>query len=154
MFLNLDIDYFNNCKQLGVYPKFLIFKLSNVLNKDVLSIRKRLLRSTINKRNKDIQRVLKELSQSETFLSKQLSTIDFYILNRSIITSKIDKYTTKNKSSLTRNCNLSTFTCNAIWIIPGKSDLLKARLYFSSNQIKFEILQYLWKNLSFDYQQP
>ena len=54
MFLNLDIDYFNNCKQLGVYPKFLIFKLSNVLNKDVLSIRKRLLRSTINKRNKDI----------------------------------------------------------------------------------------------------
>ena len=126
MFLNLDIDYFNNCKQLGVYPKFLIFKLLNVLNKDVLSIRKGLLRSAINKRNKDIQQVLKELSQSETFLSKQSSTIDFYILNRSIITSKIDKYTTKKLSSLTRNCNLPTFTCNTIWIIPEKSDLLKA----------------------------
>ena len=25
--LKLDIDFLNNCKQLGVYPKFLIFKL-------------------------------------------------------------------------------------------------------------------------------
>ena len=49
--LKLDIDFLNNCKQLGVYPKFLIFKLSNVSNKDALSIRKRLLRSAINKRN-------------------------------------------------------------------------------------------------------
>ena len=28
--LKLDIDFLNNCKQLGVYPKFLIFKLPNV----------------------------------------------------------------------------------------------------------------------------
>ena len=31
----LDIDFLNNCKQLGVYPKFLIFKLLNISNKDV-----------------------------------------------------------------------------------------------------------------------
>ena len=30
--LKLDIDFLNNCKQLGVYPKFLIFKLPNVSN--------------------------------------------------------------------------------------------------------------------------
>ena len=42
--LKLDIDFLNNCKQLGVYPKFLIFKLPNVSNKDALSIRKRLYR--------------------------------------------------------------------------------------------------------------
>ena len=41
-------------------------------------------RSTINKHNEELQHVSKELSQSETFLSKQLSTIDFYILNKSI----------------------------------------------------------------------
>ena len=35
--LKLDIDFLNNCKQLGVYPKFLIFKLPNVSNKDALS---------------------------------------------------------------------------------------------------------------------
>ena len=60
--LKLDSDFLNNCKQLGVYPKFLIFKLSNVSNKDALSIRKRLLCSAINKRNKEPQHVSKELS--------------------------------------------------------------------------------------------
>ena len=32
--LKLDIDFLNNCKQLGVCPKFLIFKLPNISNKD------------------------------------------------------------------------------------------------------------------------
>ena len=50
--LQLDIDIPNYCKQLSAYPKFLIFKLANVSNKDALSIRQRLLSSTINKRNK------------------------------------------------------------------------------------------------------
>ena len=30
----LDIKFLNDCKQLGMYPKFLIFKLPNVSNKD------------------------------------------------------------------------------------------------------------------------
>ena len=46
-------------KQLGVYPIFLIFKLLNVSNKDGLSVRKRLLHSAINKRNKELQHVSK-----------------------------------------------------------------------------------------------
>ena len=82
--LKLDINFLNNCKQLGVYPKFLIFKLPNVSNKDALSIRKRLLRSAINKRNKELQHISKELSLSKNFLFTQLSTIDFYILTKSI----------------------------------------------------------------------
>ena len=52
--LKLDMDFINNCKQLGVYPKFLIFKLPNASNKDALSIRKRLLPSAINKLNKEL----------------------------------------------------------------------------------------------------
>ena len=47
--LKLDIDFLNDCKQLGVNSKFLIFKLPNVSNKDPSLICKRLLRSTINK---------------------------------------------------------------------------------------------------------
>ena len=54
--LKLDIDFLNNCKQLGVYSKFLIFKLPSVSNKDPLSICKTPLCSAINKRNKDLQR--------------------------------------------------------------------------------------------------
>ena len=47
--LKLDTDFLNYCKQLGVYPKFLIFKLTNVSNKDASSIRKRLFCSAVNK---------------------------------------------------------------------------------------------------------
>ena len=43
--LKLRINFLNNWKHLGVYPKFLIFKLLNVSNKDALSIGKRLLHS-------------------------------------------------------------------------------------------------------------
>ena len=52
--VKLYINFLNNWKQLGVYLKFLIFKLPNVSSKDTLSIRKRLLGSTINKHNKEL----------------------------------------------------------------------------------------------------
>ena len=70
--LKLDIDFLNNCKQFGEYPKFLIFKLP------------KLLRSAINKRNKELKYLSKEFSLSENFLSTQPSTIDFHILTKSI----------------------------------------------------------------------
>ena len=53
--LKLDIDFLNNYKQLGMHPKFLIFKLPNVSNKEPLSIRKRLLRSAIKKHNNELR---------------------------------------------------------------------------------------------------
>ena len=82
--LKLDIDFLNSWKQLAVYPKCLIFKLPNVLNKAALSIQARLLLSATNKRNIELQLASKELSQSKTFLSKELSTINFCIFNRPI----------------------------------------------------------------------
>ena len=102
-----------------MYSKLLIFKLPNVSNKDTLSIRKRLLRSTINKPNKELQHFSKDLSLSKNVLSKQLSTIDYYILTKSITShnkkslQKSLYYTQLKKlSSLTKNCNLSIFTAN------------------------------------------
>ena len=121
-----------------------MFKLLNVSNKDALSIHKRLLRSSINRRNKELQHVSQELSQSETCLYKQLSSIDFYILNRSITShnkkSLQKSLNTQHKklSSLTRNCSLPTFTSNETItnltqyeLSQEESDLLKAGLYFS-----------------------
>ena len=116
--LKLNIDFLNSCKQLGVYLKFLIFKLPNVSNKDTWSICKRLLQSAINKRNEDLQHLLKELSLSEKFLCTQICNIDFYILPKSIRSNnKKSKekslYTQQKKlSSLTRDCNLPIFTAN------------------------------------------
>ena len=121
-----------------------IFKLRNDSNKYTLSIRKRLLRSAINKRNEELQNISKELSLSKNFLSKQLSIIDFYILTK-FITSHNKKslqkslYTQQKKlSSLTRDCNLPIFTANETItnltqyeLSQEESDLLKAGLYFS-----------------------
>ena len=121
-----------------------IFKLPNVSNKDALSIRKRLLRSAINKRNKKLQHLSKELSLSENFLSAQLSTNDFYVLTKSIRSynkkslQKLLYTQQKRLSSLTRDCNLPIFTANETIVNLTKyeltqeeSDLLKAGLYFS-----------------------
>ena len=142
--MKLDIDFLNNSKQCGVYPKFLIFKLLNVSNKDTVSIRKRNLRSAINKRNKELQHVSKDLNLSENFLSKQLSTIDFYILTKSL-TSHNKKtllkslYTQQKKlSSFTRVGSLPILTANKTItnlmqyeLSQEESDLFKASLYFS-----------------------
>ena len=109
-----------------------------------VSIPKRLLRSAINKRIKEIQHVSKDLSLSENFLSKQLSTIDFYILTKSIIShnkkSLLNSLYTQQKmfTSLTRDCSLPIFTANKTItnltqyeLSREESDLLKVGLYFS-----------------------
>ena len=114
--------FLNGCKQLGVYPKFLIFKLLNVSNKGPSSIRQSLLRSAINKRNKELQHVLKKLSVSKNFLSVQKSL-----------------YTQLKKlSSLMRGCSLPKFTANKTItklmqyeLSQEESDLLEAGSYFS-----------------------
>ena len=150
--VKLDIDFLNSCKQLGVYPKLLIFKLPNVSNKDALSSTKRLLRSAINKHNKELQHFSKELSLSENILSTQLSTIDFYILTKSLTSynkKSLQKslYTQQKKlSSVTRDCNLPIFTGNeAITnltqyeLFQEESDLLKAGSYFSAQPDKIRI---------------
>ena len=118
-------------------------KLRNVSNKDALSIRKRLLRSAINKRNKELQHFSKELSQSEIFLYKQPFSIDFYILNRSKKShnkkSLQKSLNTEHKklSSATWNCILPIFTSNETInnltqyeLSREEFDLLKAGLYF------------------------
>ena len=133
------------------YPKFLIFKLSNVSNKDDLSICKILLRNAINKRNKQLQHLSKELSVSENFLSTQPSSIDFYIFTKSITLynkKSLQKslYTLQKKlSSLTRDCNLPIFTANETFTnltqyqLSRKNLIYLKQVYtFQSNQIKFK----------------
>ena len=73
----------------------------------------------MNKRNKELQHLSKELSLSVNFLSTQLSTIDLYIFTKSITSynkKSLQKslYTQQRKlSSLRKDCNLPIFTANA-----------------------------------------
>ena len=150
------MDFLNNCKQLDVYPKFLNFKLPNVSNKDVLSICKRLLHRAIKKHIKELQHLSKELGLSKNVLSKQLSTIDIYILTKSISLynkKQLQKslYTQQKKLfSLARDCNLPIFTANETItnltqyeLSQEESDLLKAGLYFLIQPDKIQNLHYL-----------
>ena len=73
--LKLDINFLNNCKQLGAYLKFLTFKLPNVSNKPALSICKRLLRRAINKRNK---KTLKYFKRTQSIRKRFIYTAFFY----------------------------------------------------------------------------
>ena len=127
-----------------MHPKFLIFKLPNISNKDTLSILKRLLRIIINNHNKELQHLSKELSLSESILSTQFSTTDFYILTKSItsynnrLLNKSLHTQQKKLSSLMRDCNLPIFTANETItnltqyeLSQEEFDLLKAGLYFS-----------------------
>ena len=124
-----------------------MFKLPNVSNKGTL----RLLRSAINKPNKELQHLSKELSLSENLLSTQLSTIDFYILTKSITSYnkkllKKSLYIQQKKLfSLTRNCNLRIFTAKKLLLISRnmnypRKDLIYFKLVytFQSNQIRFK----------------
>ena len=149
--LKLDIDFLNSCKQLGVYPKFLIFKLPNVSNKEALSVLKRLLHSAINKRNKKLQHLSKELSLCKNFLSTKLSTIDFYILTKSITSYNkklLQKPYTLNKKSYLHWRGNATYLClqlTRLWLISRcmnyrrKNLIYLKQVYtFQFNQIKFE----------------
>ena len=98
----------------------------------------------ISKRNKELHHLSKELSQSNTFLSKQLSSIDFHNIIKRSITShnkkslqKFQNAHQKKLSSVTRNCSLPTFTSNETIInltqyelSQIEAELLKADLYF------------------------
>ena len=142
--MKLDIDFLDSCKQLGVYPKFLIFGLPNVSGKDALSIRGELLRGAINGRGKELHRLSEELSLSVDFLSTQLSTVDFYVLTNSIASCNRRSLRgslciqREKLSSLTGDCGLPVFTANETiaglaWceLSREESDLLEAGLYFS-----------------------
>ena len=72
--LILDIDFLNNGKQLDVYPKFLIFKLPNVSNKEALSIRKRLLLCVINKWTKRIIKNFNIFQKNSVYPKKSITS--------------------------------------------------------------------------------
>ena len=61
----LDLTFLTNCQTLNVYPKSLIFNLPNVISHDARFIRKRLLRSAIKKRKKELPSFRKDAAVYE-----------------------------------------------------------------------------------------
>lgn len=101
-----------------------------------------MFRSVINKRNKELHHVSKELSQSETFLSRQLPAINFYTLKQSItsynkkslrksLNAQQKSYITDEKlqpTTFISNETITSLTQNVL--SQEEADLLKTGLYF------------------------
>ena len=132
-------------------PEFFISKLTNASNSDALSIRKGLVRSTINKRNKELQNLSKELSLSQKFLSTQLSTLDFYILSKCITPYNkklIQKLLYTQPKSYLHGRGIATYLYSELKKLllisrnmnyPRTNLIYSKQVYtFQTNQIKFE----------------
>ena len=61
----LDLNFLSKCRLFNVIPKFLVLNLPYSNDEDTRFIRKRLLRSTIEKRKDERHKLEKELKQEE-----------------------------------------------------------------------------------------
>ena len=78
----LDLTFLMNCQTVNVVPKFLSFNLLIVNQYDKRYIRKRLLRSVISKRKKELRSLKKSLSTYEKKIQNILLSVDefmFYV---------------------------------------------------------------------------
>ena len=74
----LDINFLTSCQRFNVFLKFVCFPLPNLNKHDVFAIRKRLLKSALNKRSKEKRKLKYEKDKIENKIKKVLSGIEFY----------------------------------------------------------------------------
>ena len=133
-----------------MYPKLLIFKLANVSNKDALSICKRVIHSTINKRNKELQYFSKELSIWNFYLNSFLvfTSTSLQNLYHCITRYRCRNHYTLNKKSYLHWRGIEPYLCSQLKKLllisgnmnyPRKNLIYLKQVYtFQSNQRKFE----------------
>ena len=108
----LDLCFLNSCQRFNVFPRFVCFPLPNVNKYDVFAIRKRLLKSSINKRSKEKRKLQYEKDKLENQIKKVLSGIEYYILYRALHRNidqeahSILRNHQKKLKALTKNCVL------------------------------------------------
>ena len=76
----LEVNSLKNCRSLRVFPKFISFSHPNTSPKDVTAIRKRLLRSAIERRSKELKKLEAERDRILNKLRSILNSVDFYLL--------------------------------------------------------------------------
>ena len=84
----LDATFLRNCQTFNVTPKFLTY--SRVSSYDLQFIKKRLLQSAVNKRNKELRSRKIDLSNHEREIGRVLSSVDKFILDN-VVKKNVDK---------------------------------------------------------------
>ena len=90
----LDATFLRNCQTFNVTPKFLTY--SCVSSYDLQFIKKRLLQSAVNKRNKELRSRKIDLSNHEREIGRVLSSVDKFILDN-VVKKNVDK---KSKTTM------------------------------------------------------
>ena len=80
----LYLTFLKNCQAYIVYPKLLAFNIPHSNRTDDEAIRKRLLKSAINRRRKEHLKLTKDLEVIKNNLNLMLTSVDFFILNKAI----------------------------------------------------------------------
>ena len=134
----LDATFLRNCQIFNVTPKFLTINLPNVSSYDLRSIKNRLLRSAINKRNTELRSLKRDLSNHEREIGRVLSSVDKFILDN-VVKKNIDKITKtrmkthdKKLKSLTKSLSLPFPTTETVHNLSSKlltTDELKVLKY-------------------------
>ena len=78
----LDINFLINCKNFGVFPKFINVYLPNVDEKDMYGIKKKLRNNAIHKRIRERNDFDKKIKNVELQIKHILSNFDWYILTK------------------------------------------------------------------------
>ena len=84
----LDATFLRNCQTFNVTSKFLTY--SCVSSYDLQFIKKRLLQSAVNKRNKELRSRKIDLSNHEREIGRVLSSVDKFILDN-VVKKNVDK---------------------------------------------------------------
>ena len=80
----LDVQFLKNCLIFNVFPKFVSFPLPGTEIQDVKAIRKRLLRSSIKKREKEYRKLVFERDKLHSEIKAVVTTVEMYVLSKAI----------------------------------------------------------------------
>ena len=81
---NLDVNFSLNSRKLSVIPKFLFFNLLYTNNNNAKAFCKRLLRSSLRKRNYEKFKLDKELKNLKSKIRNTINGIESYLLIQAI----------------------------------------------------------------------
>ena len=107
--VELNVVFLKNCQTINILSKFLITNVPNVGSKDLQLIKKRLLRSAFNKRNKELTSLMRDLRNYEQEIGRVLSSTDNFILGNVVKKSvdRMNKITMKTHEKKLRNLTKS-----------------------------------------------
>ena len=105
----LDLGFLISCTKNSVFPKFLLFKVSNKqlrASKTYISCQKRLLNQEINNKQKAVKPIQQKVTEVKNSLNCKMSYIDYVHVSNTILVSNNKNISKVKKTQDKKLCNL------------------------------------------------